>query len=300
VYVAIAAALAAGACFAVAGLLQQRAASSRPGDGGVSVRLLLDLVRDRTWLAGIGMALLSYGFQSTALAFGPLSLVQPLIVTELMFAIPLSARIHRMRLGRREWIGALLTAGGLATAIAAAQPQPGHPVAALGGWLRILAVIGGVVATALLVSRFVDDIPKASLIALAGGAVMGTQSALLDATVHRLTRGISVVFTAWQTYLMVAASIGGLLLIQNAFQVGPLAASMPMIDATEPTVAITIGIVLFHEKIRIGPVATSATVLGLVLVFTGILMLDTSPLLKRLHRKEKQERPGDDGPGCGT
>ena len=95
--VAVPAALASGACFALAGVLQQRAASREPDETDLSVRLLRRLARQPGWLGGIALALLAYGFQSLALAFGPLSLAQPLIVSEMVFAIPLSARLQRMR-----------------------------------------------------------------------------------------------------------------------------------------------------------------------------------------------------------
>lgn len=99
------ASLAAGVCFAVAGVLQQWAAGGRPDAEALSPRLLAHLARDRVWLGGIALAVLAYGFQSPALAYGPLSLVQPLIVAELVFAVPLSARLHRMRLGFRADAG---------------------------------------------------------------------------------------------------------------------------------------------------------------------------------------------------
>ncbi|WP_344015123.1 DMT family transporter, partial [Streptomyces thermospinosisporus] len=144
--IAVLASLAAGVCFAVAGVLQQWAASARPDSEALRVRLLGHLVRDRRWLCGIGLAVVAYGFQSLALAFGPLSLVQPLIVTELVFAVPLSARLHRMRLGRREWWGTGAVAAGLALALASARPQGGDPAAASAvSWAL---VTGGVVAAA--------------------------------------------------------------------------------------------------------------------------------------------------------
>ena len=97
--IAIPAALAAGACFALAGVFQQYEAASRPSSESLSWKLLIALAKRRLWLVGMVLALVSYGFQSLALAYGPLSLVQPLIISELIFAIPLSARMRRLRLG---------------------------------------------------------------------------------------------------------------------------------------------------------------------------------------------------------
>ncbi|AWW37377.1 MULTISPECIES: DMT family transporter [Streptomyces] len=282
--IAVLASLAAAVCFAVAGVLQQWAAAARPDEEALSPRLLGRLVRDPLWLCGIGVAVVAYGFQSLALAFGPLSLVQPLIVAELVFAVPLSARVHRMRLGRREWLGTLAVAGGLALALVSARPHGGRPESASAlSWLLVLGATAALVAVALSAARFLSGPGRASATALAAGVVMGTQSALLAATVERLRHGPGAAFTAWQTYALVVASVGGLLLIQSAFQQGPLAASVTVMDATEPVVAVVLGTSVFGELIHTGPPAGAVAVAGLALVAAGIVSLDTSPVIAALH-----------------
>jgi drug/metabolite transporter (DMT)-like permease len=291
VLIAVFAALAAGACFALAGVLQQQAASRRPESEAMSFRLLRGLAGRPLWLTGILLAVPAYGFQSLALAFGPLSLVQPLIVSELVFAIPLSARLYRMRLHAREWLGASAVTCGLVTAITAAHPHGGTPGASVGEWALTLTAAGVSTSAALLGSRGVRGPARASLIALAAGVVMGIQSVFLAVTIGHFREGFGAVFTGWQTYLLVAASIVGLVLIQSAFQAGPLSASMPVIDATEPAVAVTVGVVLFGESVRVGWLAGSVTAFGLALLLAGIVLLDTSPLLKALHHQAETERP---------
>ncbi|OLT29845.1 hypothetical protein BJF79_40195 [Actinomadura sp. CNU-125] len=288
--VAILAAVLAGACFALAGVLQQRAASARPSREAMSVRLLGRLAHDRTWLCGIAFAVGAYGFQMLALAFGPLALVQPLIVTELVFAIPLSVRLYRLRMSPREWFGAFAVAGGLALALVAADPRGGDKPVPVGEWLLTLAAVGAATALALTASRFAGEMPRASLIALAGGLIMGTQSVLLAATVSQIEHGVLGLFTTWHTYALVLASIAGLILIQSAFQAGPLAATMPVIDSTEPALAVTLGILLFDERIRVGLLPSGLTVLGIAVLLVGIAVLDTSPLLQALHRQEIARR----------
>lgn len=290
--IAIPAALAAGACFALAGVFQQYEAAGRPSSESLSLRLLVALARRRLWLFGMFLALVSYGFQSVALAYGPLSLVQPLIISELVFAIPLSARMRRVRLGRREWIGAAAVALGLIAAIAAADPRRGSTTIPTDDWLMALGAATVISLVALAVSRRTRGSVRASFIALAAGIIMGTQSALLDATVTKFEQGAHAVFTAWQTYLLVFASIVGLLLIQSAYQAGPLSASAPVIDATEPAVAVVIGVVLFGETIRTGLVPSTVTVAGLLVLLAGIVLLDTSPVMAAVHKRAQATRPG--------
>ncbi|CAL9441599.1 hypothetical protein SUDANB105_02244 [Streptomyces sp. enrichment culture] len=290
--IAVLAALAAGACFAAAGLLQQWAAGARPDTEALRLRLLGGLVRDPWWLCGIGLAVLAYGFQSLALAFGPLSLVQPLIVAELVFAVPLSARLHRMRLGRREWLGTAAVAVGLAVALASARPHGGRPAAAsVQQWLLLLGATAAVVCAAPAAARRLTGPWRASATALAAGVVMGTQSVLLAATVDRLRHGLGAALTAWQTYALVVASLCGLLLIQTAFQQGPLAASMTVLDATEPVVAVTVGTVVFGETITTGWPVSAVTVTALLLVCAGIAGLDSSPVVAALHERKGRAAP---------
>src|SRR5438270_71912 len=107
--------------------------------------MIVDLVRNRKWLAGIGAAVGSYLFQAIALATGPLSLVQPLVVSELLFAVPISARRHRSRLGPREWAGLLTVTAGLVVGIVAADPHRGNPIQPFSSWIWPLVAVAGIV-----------------------------------------------------------------------------------------------------------------------------------------------------------
>ncbi len=286
--VAIPFAVAAGACFAAAGVLQQLA--SRSGHGDLAGReLAWALVRDRTWLGGIGLAVVSYGFQSVALAFGPLSLVQPLMVAELIFALPIAARMHHVRIRGRTVLGALAVAGGLALGVLAGAPTQSDPVASLSSWLFVIGGAAGLSVLAATLGKHLPGIASASLFAFAGAAVMGMQSALLDTTIMNLQQGPTALFGAWQTYVLVVASIVGMLLIQAAFHRGPLAASMPVIDAVEPAVAITIGILLFGETLADGWLRRGLTAAAALVVLVGIIVLDTAPATQALHQREEAE-----------
>ncbi len=283
-------ALAAGACFAVAAVLQQREASVRPEGESGSFKLLGALARRRVWLAGIGMAVLSYAFQSVALATGPLSLVQPIIISEILFAIPIAARFKHVDIGRRTWAGAAAVVVGLAVALGMAAPHGGDPRASLGEWLMVTGAVTGLVLVALAVRERVGGVVRASMLAAAAASVMGTQSALLDLTIENLRDGPVALFTAWQTYLLVVASFVGLMLIQSAFQEGPLAASLPVIDAVEPAVAVAIGILLFDEALASETWRLVAAGVGAALAVVGIWTLDTAPTVQALHEQDEKRR----------
>jgi drug/metabolite transporter (DMT)-like permease len=303
VIVAVLAALAAGASFAVGGVLQQRVAATRPSDESLSLSLLKQLARQKLWVAGIAFAFLSYGFQSLALAFGPLSLVQPLILSELLFSLPLSARLYGARLGRQDWLGVLAVGLGLASALYLASPSGGNPRPALTGWLVLLASAGGLAALALVVARRLSGAARASLFALAGGIIMGTQSALLDTSIANLQEGFLAIVLSWQSYAVIVASIGGLLLIQSAFQAGPLSASLPVIDTVQPLVTVAIGFLLFNESFTDSTWQLVGSGVAAVVVVVGIVLLDTSPVMHKLHDKQQEtadEQSDDEQVTLGT
>jgi drug/metabolite transporter (DMT)-like permease len=289
-YIGIIAALAAGACFALGGVVQQREASTAPEGESLSPRLLLDLAKDKVWLAGIGSTAGSFLFKAIALAFAPLTIVQPLVVSELIFAIPVSVRRHNLRLGIREWVGILAVAGGLALGILASSPSQGAPLPPLPRWGEMFAGVAALLVVSLLVARRLTGPVRASMFALAAVSLLATQSALLSATDALFRQGIVVAFTAWQPYAMAIVSIAGLLLVQSAYQAGPLAASMPVMDTANPSLSIAIGVAVLGETINTSPLHLAGAAGGLVLLLGGVVVIDTSPLVRRVQRVENQEK----------
>ncbi|PZS38192.1 MAG: hypothetical protein DLM62_15070 [Pseudonocardiales bacterium] len=288
--VSAAAALLAGVCLAATGLLQQGAASEESADKQFSLGMIRDLVRNRQWLAGIGAAVGSYAFQAVALATGPLSLVQPLVVSELLFAVPISARRHRCRLGVREWGGLLTVTAGLVVGIVAADPHRGDPIQPFSAWIWPLVAVVAIAAAGVLVGKAISGPARASLFALSGATVMAFQSALFSATIASLRASIGHTFVTWQPYALIVASFTGLFLVQNAYQAGPLAASMPVMDAVLPMVSIGLGIGLFGEHVRTTVFGLAGAAAGTALLVIGIIMLDTSPVIRRQQREERKQR----------
>lgn len=116
---------------------------------------------------------------------------------------------------------------------------------------------------------------------------MALQSALYAATIALLGRGIAETFASWYPYTLIIVSFTGMFLVENAYQAGPLAASMPVMDATLPTVSIALGVGLFAEHIRTTALGLAAAALGLVLLLAGIVVLDASAVVRRAQRIEE-------------
>lgn len=280
------AAVAAGALFALAAVLQQRMAAARPAGEQLSWRLILELARQRTWLIGIGVAAASYVVQAVALSLAPLSVVQPLLTTEVVFAVPLSVRQHRIPLHAREWTAIVLVTVCLVLGLGAAAPRPGHPIVPASSWLPALGTAAAVVLATVGAGRLVHGRARAAAYAVAAAVLMGIEASLMAATDARFGGGAAAGFTAWETYAMAACSITVLLLIQSAFQAGPLAVSMPITDALSPATAIVLGVCLFGERLDTSAPHLAVAAAAAAVLVAAIVVLDTSPVVQAVHRAE--------------
>jgi drug/metabolite transporter (DMT)-like permease len=279
----VVAAIAAGCTFAVGSVLQQSAARDAPSEDSLSVRLLIGLAHRPRWVIGIASDFFSFGLQALALAFGPLALVQPLAVTGLLFAIPLAVRLRGRRLGWREWSGTVAVAGGLAAFLVGASPSDGVPQTTWIRWVLILIAVGGLMVLGVVVGGILRAPLRASAYGLSAGAAFGLLAALTKASTHLLSQGAATFFTSWQPYAMALVALIGAVVQQSAFQAGPLPASVPVMDAMEPAVAVCIGVFAFNETLDTSVPGLVFQALGIALLLWGIVSLDRSPIVLELQ-----------------
>lgn len=125
---AILLATAAAAAFAAGTSLQHRAASSELQPGTSAASLIGGLARQPSWWLGLGLSGVAFFLHAAALREGPLTLVQPVVVSAIVFAVFIRAGLDRRPPGRTEVTWALATFGGLALFIATLrQGAAQHP-----------------------------------------------------------------------------------------------------------------------------------------------------------------------------
>ena len=78
------------------------------------------------WLVGTLALLTGYVFQAAALDRGRLAIIQPLLVTTVVFALPLGYFLTRQHVGRREIVGAAVILAGLALFTYFGDPAGGN------------------------------------------------------------------------------------------------------------------------------------------------------------------------------
>jgi drug/metabolite transporter (DMT)-like permease len=274
---AVLAALGAAVLYALASVLQQRAAAEQPVERALRVGLLMGLVRRRMWLAGIGADIAAFVLQFVALAHGSLVLVQPLLVSGLLFAVPLSVALDRRRPRAVDWTGSALVVAGLTLFLVVAQPGRGRADISGNAWALLLLLTVMPAVLAALGGRAARGALSAGLLATSGGVIYGASAALTKAVGHLLDGGVVHALSAWQPYALVVLGLGGMIIVQSAFQAGPLAWSLPTLTVVDPVVSILIGAVAFGEHVATGPFSSILEVVGLTAVMAGVFALALSP-----------------------
>lgn len=280
---AVGMALGAAASFGVSNVAQMDAVRRQPpgGRGQVDPGLVVRAARDPLWLAGLAASIVGFGLEAAALSVAPVVLVQPLIVAELPFALPLAAFIAGKRLGTREWLGIAAVTAGLAAVLATIHPRDTAIAGGPAVWLTLFAAVGLMVAALVGLTARSGGMARTSGLAAAAGATFGLLSVITKATTHQFAaRGLGALAT-WEPWVLAAVGIVGMSLAQNAYRAGPLAVSLPLLDIGEPLTGSVIAIIAFGESIgRLGAGALVGFAVGLALIASGVAALDRSPLVK--------------------
>jgi drug/metabolite transporter (DMT)-like permease len=278
----ILAALGAAVSFASAAVVQQEATERTPKSDSLRLRLLFDLLRRPRWVVGVFLLLSGYGFQALALAYGPVALVQPIVVTELAIAIPLAMWRHRRPAAWRDWIAIVLVLGGIAGFLTIASPVEGTTDPSTVAWIASLVPVGAVIGVLGIAASRLQGPRRALLLGAAAGPAFGVLAVLTKSLTHLAGANPRSLFVAWQLYVVIGFGILALVISQSAYQAGPLAFSMPMIGTLEPLTAVVIGDTALREQVQLGPLSLSLTCGCAVLATIGIVLLSTSPTVLRV------------------
>ncbi|KPM51781.1 hypothetical protein ACG83_33795 [Frankia sp. R43] len=286
--------LGSAVCFGVAAVIQQRVAFHAPPEDVLRLRLLLWLVRRPLWDAGVLLSAVGTFAAAAALARSTVAFVAPLQVCQLLFALPLAAVWARRRVPRRDWAAAIATALGLGTFLFAGDPHQGEVEAATTvGWLLTGLSIGGLATWAVLGTRRLDPARRATMLAGGAGLLSALQSALVSGVGRRVeTSGVGSIFGSWELYAVVVVALTSGLLLQSAYEMAPLPASLPAAVTLEPLGGVAIGVFLLGGMLRVSPLAVVGEIAGLAIMIVGVRVLASSPLvtgqMSRLRARTSQ------------
>ena len=277
-------ALVAALLFGVGTVLQQRAAMQVPDEEAMKAGLLVRLAKQPVWLAGITADALGFVAQAIALAVGRIVVVQPLLATAVVFALPFGAKLDGRRLTRREIVGAAAVVGGVASFVVVANPTGGVDNPELSVWIVSSAVC--LVLTGLLVvlSRGRTPGVKASLLGSAAGILFALSAVLTKAVADQLGDGIVEVLTHWQLYALVAVGWVGMTLSSAALQTGALAPAAATQMSLDPVVSVALGVFAFDESLHDTFVGGAVALAGFAVMIAGLVLLSGSQSSKETHK----------------
>jgi len=268
-------ALAAALAFAAATVGQQRAAAMSSDDAARDARFVSQLLHNRRWLAATAGNFVGYATQATALGIGSVVVVEPILVTSLLFALPLSARLAGQRLPSTAMVSALVLSVSLSAFVILAHAAHGISRPSLAGWLLVAVIGTPVVAGCLVVAHPLSGAVRAGLIAIAVGLLGGVLAVLTKSVVDTGAHGIVGLVTGGELYALIVVGLLGTYLQQLSFQAGALYASLPIMTVLEPVIAAGLGVTVLHEQLAAGGVRIT------VLSTAVLAMAVTSVVLAR-------------------
>jgi drug/metabolite transporter (DMT)-like permease len=274
-------------CNASAAVVQRLAHVSAPPEVSTGWRKALYLFRQPLWLLGLLFLVGTFAFTATALYFGQIALVQPVLVVELIFMLALRRFWLRDQIAGRTWGAAALTCLGLAGFLVIAHPQEGTGLPSTSGWIRSVAIRLAIIVVLLALSRRGTPARRAAMLGSSAAIVWSIDAGFMKAATALLSRdGWVHLFFHWPVYLLVVTGIVGTLLVQASLNVGPLMVSQAALLIVDPLSSILLGIELFREHVNRSPGAVSASVLSLILMGVGVVLMSRwAPPVMEPHQK---------------
>jgi drug/metabolite transporter (DMT)-like permease len=258
-------------------------------------RLALYLPRQPLWLLGVAAAVGSFIFQALALHNGPLSVVQPVLITELVFTLVLRRIWIHQDVARAAWASVSVVCVTLAVFLAVSEPTGGHPAPEASQWLSAGLVFGGAITVLTLAGLRGSPARRAAALAAATGLMASMEASFLKTATQTLSvSGVGGALADWPVYAFIAATITGALLQQGALHVGPLSVSQPLLVITDPFASIILGVWLFGEHFTNSPAKVAIAAAAFAVMAAGVVMLTrTAP---QDLTPSRPARPASSGP----
>ena len=202
-------------------------------------------------------------------------LVQALLVTSLLFALPINARMTHRRVTRWEWTAAALLAASVAVIVIVGNPTAGHARASWETWTAVIVVLGPALVLCVIGAGILKGPASAVLLAIVSGALWGLFAVLTKGVVDRLDAGIWELGRTPELYAWALVGVAGTAWQQASFRAGSLTASLPTMTVTEPVVGSALGVVVLGEALRPGEAG------GLTLIVAVTVMVVATAALAR-------------------
>jgi len=302
-------ALLAALFFAVSATLQQSAARAATLRRPASERkrwlpilgVLLPLLRNRIWVAGWAINVVGFILHAFALHYGSITVVQAVLVTQLIMALGLTSVMRHHRPVVRDWWAAASVCAGLALLITLrgtveqSVPYTGRIV----GAIVVSVLLVGTLLTLARLARARTQV-RGALVAMGAGTCFTTTAIQVVVITDQIARQGPFGLLSWHLLVLIGSAIAGSLLVQDSFASGSLTTALTTMTITDPTLSCIAGVFLFDAVRPRGWVEIGGLALSAVLVVSGVRVLANSPTLHLTAAPEPAVEPASEaGPELG-
>jgi drug/metabolite transporter (DMT)-like permease len=245
-------ALLAAVFFALSAALQQRGqfVLARGGDAVKGIAGLLRLLAVPIWLVGTLILLLGYATQGAALDRGKLVVVQPLLVTTIVWALPLGHWLTNQQVTPRQVLGAGVVVVGLALFVLVGDPDAGVDNAPASSFVIAALIIGAIAAALLLWLRTkTSKALHAAVLGVCAGLFYGLSASFSKPVINDLHVSIADAAGDWRTWALLGFGFIAFVIQQLSLATGQLAPAMAAVSVANPAVSVILGIVMFEERL---------------------------------------------------
>ncbi len=242
----------AAVSFALAATLWQRASMAAGVEAG-DAKGMLRLLTNSVWLLGLGAQILGVLLQAAALDRGRVAIIQPLLVTSIVWALPLGYFLTNQTITRRHIAGAAIIVIGLATFSGVGDPAGGVDDAPLSDWLVVLVVAAAICLGLMTVGERGGANAKAATFGATAGVLYGVSATLMKPVVEAWNADGLAVLADWEFWVMAAAGLVGFYLQQVSLATGELVTSVATVSVVNPVVSVTLGAIVLEERIDSDP-----------------------------------------------
>ena len=270
------AAFAAAFSFALGSALQQRVAGGATPDEETHGSFFVRIAGHPSWLVGLLLSAVAFALHAFALSRGDLALVQPIIVSGIVFAVVIRAALEHRFPPASTLVWLVITWAGLALFLAVRPPTADEtPKNGLGA---VLVGVGVLLALAGMAAASRTSTPQLRGAILAGvsGVLFGLVAGLVKLVLARFPGGFGAVLGSWPLWALVVTGVWAVLLNQRAYQATRLSVTTPILNVAEVAVAIVFGLLVLGEDPGQTRGIVLGEVVGLALVIAGVIKLASS------------------------
>jgi drug/metabolite transporter (DMT)-like permease len=262
--------------FALAAALQQRGqfSAARKGAAVEGLAGLPRLILVPAWVLGTLILGLGYLTQGVALDHGKLVVVQPLLVTTIVWALPLGYLLTNQQVTRSQVLGAAVVVVGLGLFVLVGDPDAGVDETSTADLVLASAVVCAIVVLlALWIRRKRAPALRAAVLGTCAGLLFGLSATFDKPVINDLSVSVGDAATSWATVGLLGFGFVAFLIQQLSLATGQLAPAMAAVSVSNPAVSVVLGILLYEERLT-RPVWHDLVAVGaLIAAFAGATII---------------------------